>query len=184
VISIQQVLLAGVACFLIGFVWNAFRRFGATRAAQVVGVTTNGLALIAIAGLAPPFNLFFGVVPIATLLVGEPVLMASHAVIPRAGVWHTYRRLFRDIRAERAVPPAEGAVLHARVQRDVMELERWRTAETSTLIDRMAEYADLATTPDAPKEEVGAAVERLHREMRAIWGWPVDQAESEPPKRP
>jgi hypothetical protein len=181
VTSIQQVLLVGAAALVVGFVWNGLRKTGATGISQVVGVIANVGSLIGVAAFPPPLNALLGAVPIATILLGDRLLYAGHGLTSRAGVWHTYRRLFRDVRAERAVPPSDGAALHARVQRDKIQLERWRTDETSALIDLMSEWVDLATTPGVPNEELNAAVARLEREMRGTWGWPINVDSSAPP---
>jgi hypothetical protein len=168
----QIVILIAYACF-VAFDSLITRRSGGNWLAVFVGA----LALILILAFAIWSNSLLGrilpVVIYGAIVLGRDRWVAIIGCRPEVGLFTAYRRYYIARQTERtSVNDALREVAHRQVVDELQGLDRWRSRNTTRLVDLLRDHYALLIDPESSSEERQRVAVDLDGEMIRVWGPP------------
>ena len=143
---------------------------GGNRRAVAGGAVVIAVALSAVVVLGPPLGIIVGVSILGLMIGGRQRWVRVIGMRPDVGMWHAYRAIYASRQLERTAGDAAARErAHARLLAKLNDLDRWRSPETTRLIDLLRESYALQTSAVSRDEDRRVAVE-LDAELVRLWG--------------
>jgi hypothetical protein len=156
---------------LIGLViadsWMTRRAGGAAKAQAAGGIALTLSILVAIVVDDPIGYSFAGAVFAGLTVVRPKWIAVIGGWRPTVGVYLAYREIFRNAELQWTTDdPAVRSEARETVHAELRDLERWRTAKTSRLIDLLRKYYRLRSEDQESRD----VLRELDEEMQRVWG--------------